>query len=270
MSSVNIYVNSARRQSGETISNFTIPLQEINNIVGVQVKDYIFANSIYTINPTNNILKWTEFSYVDEKSEFHSAVTRSIAIPVSYYNATELANIVQAELNAYSDLTYTVSYDTSSNTYKIEMTGHTTDFFIESVKNCINTVLGFTDSYKNPFVDASPNGTGTYGNGLDYLISARVADLSVYKSLYVHSNISTGSQFGDAVINNCLFKIKINKQFSEIISSGEGPVEESNNLQPFSLTELSIRLCDADGKTIDESLLNNTDYEFTVKLIKGR
>ena len=249
-----IYVHSSKRTSG-SVSDFTYPIQPpVDNITGVEFEDYIFMNSVYTVQTGNDL---NRLLLVRDAYGLNPSLTVDVDIAPGTYNATDLAAEIKNALNDAPDSGFfNVVFDSLSHTFTI--TNENADFTLKNDANKLWPIMGFPTG-----ADLSSTAGG--------ITSTSVVDLARRKSIYVFvDGVKCDSQQGDGVSRQIGFKILLDKAFPEMCIPSNRPVKAHYNLTPFSLSSINVSLRDENGRIIDASEFQYVNWEFSMVLYRNK
>jgi len=232
---VNVNIDSKDRTSG-TNENFIITLSpKLTRVVACDVVSVEVPFSYYTVNTSNNVLKFTNAV----PTTFTATVTPGNYDGITF--AGQLQTLMNAQMAGftvtYNVASYTLTFANASQ-FNILLSGSTIAPVIG-----ISADSGLTTSYTTQIA------LNLSGPNFLMILSSRIVNLKKYKP-YFHSGTST-----------CLYKLQIN--------DGPGTIICDKNVFPNSVNfgvrndidQIDLNLVDPDGNTVD---LNGQRWSITL------
>ena len=192
-------VLSDTNQRLDYAANPTFTLNEpIYNITSYQVDSFCMTNSIFTIDPRNDTIYWTQYTGT-------TGTALSAIIPTNFYYGTTIVPALQNALNSYqTNGNYQVALSGPSNAF-ITITNTTNNFIVETSEFAGNSISYEIGMQNNLTPASSQTGSQTYDlSGLSQ-INIVTSSLggnhtqtanSPYKVL---TNIPVPGQFGSTI-----------------------------------------------------------------------
>lgn len=207
--------------------------------------------AFYTINSTNNTLKFTE----------NGGSELTITLDSGNPTWSALKTSIQSKLNSTGALTYTVTFDSSTYqlTFNVAESSSTVVFDFDNDAPC-GKLLGFVNGESYSFTDSEPLESP---NPLD--LTYNTLDLDVILRNLTFSNCYTtynGGSQGWGLIKRIVIRTI---PFSTIEFQTQTPdfFEVTNSV----IDSFTVELRDSDGKIID---LNGTDFSAVIVVKKVR
>lgn len=240
------YVNSRdRTTSSASSSDFTVRLSKsYNNIRSVELLGYTIANAIYTINSSNNQLRWVEYDIPDY-------TTRLVSIPSKNYSASQLATEITTLMttNSFTGLVYNVSYDSQTMKYTITATGSVgLTFYLDfnGLSNSCASELGFSDTY-----------VGTSGTTITSQNIIRLDKTFIL----METDILNDIQGGPNGQGTCSFMLQLPANGTTETFYTEVIEHQLEGI--YSMSQMKIRLKDFKNRVVD---MNGSDHIFIFQL----
>jgi hypothetical protein len=236
MKEVSIFLNSKNRTSGST-SNFNARLiKGLKNVHRIQLRSVEVPISYYTVNSTNNTLKFSN----QVPTEF------TVTFSEGNYSAIELAAEIETKMKVVSSNMTVVFND---NTLKFTFANNGNDFrLFDSVTTC-QSLIGLE------------NDTGT----VTTYTSTKIVNISGPNHLYIlSSELTSGRDM--AIVDNDYREIAFRVPIKEVFGS-------INNYEPTSAQYLNYNtdhlLQQIDLKIVDEEFneMNFNGLEWNIELL---
>ena len=217
-----------------TFSDFLDVPDDVTVLLSVQDVEIPLTN--YVINDTNNKLV----------IQFLDGIEEEIYITNGDYDGLEL----KTEIFNLSSFTH-VDYNTKTN--KLTFI-HVQDFIINYEKSTCFNIIGF--DYKDH--------TTTYENGVYYIRSDHMVDLSGLSTLYIHCpNISTSNiSAREGGFTDVILKIPVNCNSGNVLT-WTNTNNFKSKINEKVLNNFIIRITDEDNKVLD---LNGLNIHWTMTL----
>ena|SRR3989344_3803295 len=104
-------------------NDYTAYFTEFKDVIAVELVKADIPNSGYTLETTNNALRFID-----------NSTTYDITVPVGNYTSATLATALQSAMNDASAVTYTVSVDSTNNTFTIAGTAAFDLIFVDGTE----------------------------------------------------------------------------------------------------------------------------------------
>jgi hypothetical protein len=230
-----IVLSSAFRTGGDIENPTWILSSQINNIVGIKVKNSMIPLSVYTFDNRNNKM------YIVENND---GITLTCTIPEGIYTSSTLPAVLKTSLEAVGALTYSITYSAISN--KISYSSGATPF---------KFVSGYTNAYYELGLT-----TADLDASATSITSSEVIDLSGVKQIHIVSNLNCMKVVGQSY--NVLGSITTEEVQNTVSSSQD---DSGDYVQTYisSLSEVSISLYDDRFRR----LVPKKDYSLTLNFL---
>ena len=268
-----IYVDSRKRISGSH-SEFDYQLPN-----PIQVpKSRCFVDSVHIPNIFPSITAHSKFIYIQEISTANVSTKRKVALTERTYDGTTLATEVALQLNTGTSLTaasYTCTFDT--NTGKLTISNSTAspaDFSIwpaEYLKHGGWDPLGFAsipDYIAGDDCYDCIGFAGPYkitGNSTTPITGAGHINVQPYHSLFLHSSLGLQNDcIGPDDSQSIIRKIVLDAAPGSMVNDFHSLPYDFVSVQPSQVRNLSFRLADYRGRTVD---LQHQGFSFSLLFV---
>ena len=268
-----IYVDSRKKISGSH-SQFDYQLPN-----PIQVpKSRCFVDSVHIANVFPTITAHSKFIYIQEFSTSNVSTKRKVALTERTYDGTTLATEVALQLNTGTSLTassYTCTFDV--HTGKLTISNNTAapaDFSIwpaEYLKHLgwnplasasIPDYIEGDDCYDAIGFAAPYKITGSSGNPIT---GAGHINVQPYHSLFLHSSLGLQNDcIGPDDSSSIIRKIVLDASPGSMVNDFHSLPYDYVSVQPSQIRNLSFRLADYRGRTVD---LQHQGFSFSLLFV---
>ena len=255
-----IYVDSRKRVSG-THSNFDYQLPN-----PIQVpKSRCFVDSVHIANVFPSITNHNRFIYLEETSTTNVTKKRKVALTVGAYDGNTLATEVATQLNSGTTLTaasYSCTF--SSGTGKLTIANTTASGADFSIWPADYLKHGLWDPLNSGTIPDYIEGDDCYetigfaavykitGNSTTPIVGEGHINVQPYHSLFLHSNLGLqGDCIGPDNSQSIVRKIVLDAPPGNMVNDFHSLPYDYVSVQPSQVRNLSFRLADYRGRTID-------------------
>ena len=260
-----LYINSKDRNlNSESSTKFKINLSPfgIINSTSFVIKSVTIPFSNYVTSAKNNNTLYPGYQYFTIREDI-GLVTYDVKIPFGNYSYSQLATLVQDELNQASNgLTYkpyTVSFNTATNKFTIESSSvfafdllFSQQYANQSETNKISYSLGFDSTDIN----------GDVGEVHSMITSTNVANLSGGMNLYIRSQSLTfsNSNFFNKSNDTIICAVPVLTAPNSIVCWVDQQILKQR-CELRVANNIDFELVDENGYTID---LNGLNWSFVI------
>lgn len=231
MKEVSIFLNSKNRTSGSTSNFKTRLIKGLKNVHRIQLRSVEVPISYYTVNSTNNTLKFSN----QVPTEF------TVTFSPGNYSAIELATEIQTKMRVFSSA-MTVVFNDNTLRYTFTNNGNNLRLF-DTVTTC-QDLIGLE------------NDTGS----VTTFTSTKIIDISGPNHLYILSNELTSGRDMALVDNDyreIAFRVPIKESFGSINNYEPSSLQYLNYNTDHLLQQIDLQLVDDDFIPVE---LNGLDW----------